>query len=118
MVQCAAFVSSYYLPQHPNFLCVTPGPPTLPAFKITASFLSKTTRRSLLTVPVASSVLIFCAFSSANPLAETGISEFTELEGSGGVKALDLRIGSGELPVDGDQVVTHSLSEQYFLSSR
>ncbi|GMP71445.1 hypothetical protein CsSME_00029841 [Camellia sinensis var. sinensis] len=33
--------------------------------------------------------------------------EFLELQNSGGVKALDLRIGDGDLPFDGDQVAIH-----------
>ncbi|MQM11914.1 hypothetical protein Taro_044823 [Colocasia esculenta] len=33
--------------------------------------------------------------------------EFFEIEGSGGVKALDLRTGDGEVPADGDQVAIH-----------
>uniref|UniRef100_A0A453NGI5 peptidylprolyl isomerase n=1 Tax=Aegilops tauschii subsp. strangulata TaxID=200361 RepID=A0A453NGI5_AEGTS len=32
---------------------------------------------------------------------------FTEIPSSGGVKALELREGSGEVPVDGDQVAIH-----------
>ncbi|XP_019051415.1 PREDICTED: peptidyl-prolyl cis-trans isomerase FKBP17-1, chloroplastic isoform X3 [Nelumbo nucifera] len=39
--------------------------------------------------------------------AAASISEFFELEGSGGVKALDLRVGDGEVPVNGDQVAIH-----------
>ncbi|XP_052172408.1 peptidyl-prolyl cis-trans isomerase FKBP17-1, chloroplastic isoform X1 [Diospyros lotus] len=35
------------------------------------------------------------------------LPEFFELPNSGGVKALDLRLGDGELPIDGDQVAIH-----------
>lgn len=31
-------------------------------------------------------------------------AEFSEIPNSGGVKSLDLRIGDGEVPIEGDQV--------------
>jgi hypothetical protein len=42
--------------------------------------------------------------------------KFAEIAGSGGVKALELRTGTGETPRDGDEVVrTHSISLCSFL---
>ncbi|XP_050232208.1 peptidyl-prolyl cis-trans isomerase FKBP17-1, chloroplastic [Mercurialis annua] len=62
------------------------------------------TRRALI-----NSALIFSI--STTPLTATASSsknEFLELPNSGGVKALDLRLGSGsQLPIDGDHVAIH-----------
>ncbi|OEL13013.1 hypothetical protein BAE44_0025968 [Dichanthelium oligosanthes] len=54
------------------------------------------TRRQLLTA---------CATAATigTPAAAAATPRFTEIPGSGGVKALDLREGSGEVPADGDQ---------------
>ncbi|PKI56824.1 hypothetical protein CRG98_022782 [Punica granatum] len=45
-------------------------------------------------------------FLPASP-AKSVPAEFFELPGSGGVKALDLRVGSGDVPATGDQVAIH-----------
>ncbi|XP_065854441.1 peptidyl-prolyl cis-trans isomerase FKBP17-1, chloroplastic [Euphorbia lathyris] len=45
--------------------------------------------------------------SASTSSSSTSSSVFSELPNSGGVKALDLRIGSGEIPVDSDQVAIH-----------
>ncbi|XP_066317915.1 peptidyl-prolyl cis-trans isomerase FKBP17-1, chloroplastic-like [Miscanthus floridulus] len=65
----------------------TPPPPTL-------------TRRQLLAAVATASTLRTAAVSAAAP-------RFAEIPGSGGVKALDLREGSGEIPAVGDQVAIH-----------
>ncbi|KAK7392567.1 hypothetical protein VNO78_21010 [Psophocarpus tetragonolobus] len=45
--------------------------------------------------------------SSPSPSSKFPISDFFEIPNSGGVKALDLLDGSGEVPSDGDQVSIH-----------
>ncbi|XP_057428218.1 peptidyl-prolyl cis-trans isomerase FKBP17-1, chloroplastic [Lotus japonicus] len=46
--------------------------------------------------------------SSSSPISSKfPISEFFELPNSGGVKALDLLVGSGDVPANGDQVAIH-----------
>ncbi|XP_021669238.2 peptidyl-prolyl cis-trans isomerase FKBP17-1, chloroplastic isoform X2 [Hevea brasiliensis] len=68
------------------------------------------TRRRLLSN--ATLISICAAFSiSTIPIpfsaAASSRNELLEIPDSGGVKALDLRIGSGEVPLDGDQVAIH-----------
>ncbi|KAJ4827519.1 hypothetical protein Tsubulata_038366 [Turnera subulata] len=53
-----------------------------------------------------SAVFPMPTFSFSASAASTS-SEFMELPGSGGVKALDLRVGAGQVPVDGDQIAIH-----------
>lgn len=61
-------------------------------------------RRSVTLGSTALSVIIF-----SNSTVSTCWSkpDFVELPNSGGVKVLDLRIGDGQVPVDGDQVAIH-----------
>ncbi|XP_009608665.1 peptidyl-prolyl cis-trans isomerase FKBP17-1, chloroplastic [Nicotiana tomentosiformis] len=42
-----------------------------------------------------------------NYTSNAQVPQFTELPNSGGVKALDLRIGDGDTPLDGDVVAIH-----------
>ncbi|KAK7251972.1 hypothetical protein RIF29_35612 [Crotalaria pallida] len=42
-----------------------------------------------------------------SPSSKFPVSDFFELPNSGGLKALDLLVGSGEVPEDGDQVAIH-----------
>ncbi|CAK8571424.1 unnamed protein product [Lathyrus sativus] len=74
------------------------------------------TRRplSLSLISTTFSALIFSLpppSSSSSPLplpsAKRPIADFSELPNSGGVKALELLVGSGEVPSDGDQVEIH-----------
>eukprot|EP00257_Ricinus_communis_P022021 XP_015581640.1 peptidyl-prolyl cis-trans isomerase FKBP17-1, chloroplastic isoform X1 [Ricinus communis] len=69
---------------------------------------SQPTRRGVVSSGIASIISISAAISTI-PLGATAaaINEFWELPNSGGVKFLDLRIGSGGVPVDGDQVAIH-----------
>ncbi|CAL1361021.1 unnamed protein product [Linum trigynum] len=64
-----------------------------------------TTRRKALSA--ASLVLSTLPFSAANPAYSSSSTDFVELPNSGGVRALDLRVGSGAVPADGDQVSIH-----------
>ncbi|CAI0392571.1 unnamed protein product, partial [Linum tenue] len=65
-----------------------------------------TTRRKALSA-AASLILSTLPFSAANPAYSSSITDFLELPNSGGVRALDLRVGSGAVPADGDQVSIH-----------
>ncbi|TMW98200.1 hypothetical protein EJD97_004391 [Solanum chilense] len=65
---------------------------------------------SLSALTISLSALVFCSgnapttsISWANPQ----VPKFLELPNSGGVKALDLRVGDGETPIDGDLVAIH-----------
>ncbi|KEH42091.1 putative peptidylprolyl isomerase [Medicago truncatula] len=72
------------------------------------------TRRplSLSLISTTFSALIFSlplppSYSSPSPSSKRPIADFSELPNSGGVKALELLVGSGEVPQDGDQVEIH-----------
>ncbi|KAF8412719.1 hypothetical protein HHK36_000688 [Tetracentron sinense] len=100
MISCFASVLSLPLLEHPtvrSFLSPKSGS------KISAT-LSSSTRREVLSLSATFSIFLF-SFSS--PSSNAAISEFFELQGSGGVKALDLRTGDGEVPVNGDLVAIH-----------
>ncbi|KAF7801367.1 peptidyl-prolyl cis-trans isomerase FKBP17-1, chloroplastic [Senna tora] len=80
-----------------------------------SSSSSSTTRRSL-SLSLISTTFYSLVFSppppssaSTSSLTSTkfAVSDFLELPNSGGVKALDLLDGSGEVPSNGDQVVIH-----------
>lgn len=57
---------------------------------------------SLSALTLSFSALIF----SNGPSSNAQVPQFIELPNSGGVKALDLRIGDGDIPLDGDVVGT------------
>ncbi|CAO2826623.1 unnamed protein product [Amaranthus hypochondriacus] len=68
-------------------------------------------RRSLLSkcMIISTTFFSFSADSlSLNPnTSSDAIAKFFEIPNSGGVKALDLRFGTGPTPIDGDQVAIH-----------
>ncbi|XP_073299202.1 peptidyl-prolyl cis-trans isomerase FKBP17-1, chloroplastic [Primulina huaijiensis] len=68
-----------------------------------------TTRRKALSLFTFTSIFTGLGFSDPNHASsKTTISDFVELPNSGGVKALDLRVGEGgDTPVDGDKVAIH-----------
>lgn len=75
----------------------------------TCSASSSTTRRtlSLSLISTTFSAFIFSLSppsSSSSSSSKLPLSKFFEIPDSGGVKALDLLDGSGEVPSDGDQV--------------
>ncbi|XP_038988482.1 peptidyl-prolyl cis-trans isomerase FKBP17-1, chloroplastic-like isoform X2 [Phoenix dactylifera] len=84
-----------------------PSPPSPP------KTLTLTTRRSLISWATAlvssssSSSSSLLPSSAASPPLPPRAAGFFEIPASGGVKALDLRVGAGETPVDGDQVAIH-----------
>ncbi|KAM3361621.1 peptidyl-prolyl cis-trans isomerase FKBP17-1, chloroplastic [Capsicum galapagoense] len=73
--------------------------------KIQASSSVQKSRRAFSLFTLA---LIFSnGATSSISWANTQVPKFLELPNSGGVKALDLRIGDGETPLDGDVVAIH-----------
>ncbi|KAL7139439.1 hypothetical protein ABFS83_09G050800 [Erythranthe nasuta] len=46
-------------------------------------------------------------FGSSSSICSWSVSDFVDLPNSGGVKALELRIGDGETPLNGDKVIIH-----------
>ncbi|TKW37806.1 hypothetical protein SEVIR_1G072600v4 [Setaria viridis] len=77
-----------------------PPPPKGKAVTVATTPLPTLTRRQLLVAVATASTFRTAAPSAAAP-------EFAEIPGSGGVKALDRREGSGEVPAEGDQVAIH-----------
>lgn len=74
--------------------------PLLPA-------ISPPTRRTLsLSALISTAISTFPSSSLAAP-SKSAAPDFFQLPDSSGVKALELRIGSGETPLDGDQVAVH-----------
>lgn len=72
--------------------------PLLPA-------ISPPTRRALsLSAVIFTAISTLASSSSLAAPSKSAAPQFFELPDSAGVKALELRIGSGETPVDGDQV--------------
>ncbi|CAJ1968721.1 unnamed protein product [Sphenostylis stenocarpa] len=80
----------------------------------TCSASSSTTRRpfSLSLISTTLSAIVFSlppppSSSFPPPSSKFPLSQFFEIPDSGGVKALDLLDGSGQVPSDGDQVAIH-----------
>ncbi|XP_039114416.1 peptidyl-prolyl cis-trans isomerase FKBP17-1, chloroplastic isoform X2 [Dioscorea cayenensis subsp. rotundata] len=67
---------------------------------IIPTFISS--RRSAL---ISIAILLPSSFLASSS-SHASLSDFVQLPASGGVKALDLRIGHGDLPIDGDQVIS------------
>ncbi|KAK4347475.1 hypothetical protein RND71_033814 [Anisodus tanguticus] len=65
---------------------------------------STSTQKSRRLISLSLSALVF---STSNSWANPQVPKFLELPNSGGVKALDLRIGDGVTPLDGDVVAIH-----------
>ncbi|KAJ8545217.1 hypothetical protein K7X08_017800 [Anisodus acutangulus] len=65
---------------------------------------SSSTQKSRRLISLSLSALVF---STSNSWANPQVPKFLELPNSGGVKALDLRIGDGVTPLDGDVVAIH-----------
>ncbi|KAJ4702594.1 Peptidylprolyl isomerase [Melia azedarach] len=102
MIRCFAPGLSLHAPHHPTIHSL--------ATKITANSPSSSsilaTRREALSLPIVTTTveILTSSFCSSCSAAET---KLLELPNSGGVKALDLRVGTGPVPVDGDQVAIH-----------
>ncbi|KAJ0247102.1 Peptidyl-prolyl cis-trans isomerase FKBP17-1 [Hirschfeldia incana] len=72
-----------------------------PASSTSSSVAASRRELSLSIIAVASSIISSGHFSSP------ARAEFSEIPDSGGVKSLDLRVGDGEVPIEGDQVAIH-----------
>uniref|UniRef100_A0A0E0NAE4 peptidylprolyl isomerase n=1 Tax=Oryza rufipogon TaxID=4529 RepID=A0A0E0NAE4_ORYRU len=83
---------------------VVPPPQKAQAFAVAEAHAPTIPRRHLLLASAASTLPAAAAAASASAAAAPS---FAEIPGSGGVKALDLREGPGEVPADGDQVAIH-----------
>ncbi|KAL0292567.1 UNVERIFIED_CONTAM: Peptidyl-prolyl cis-trans isomerase FKBP17-1, chloroplastic [Sesamum calycinum] len=98
--------ASYILQQFPirsslpqNQISVaSPSPLPLPA---------TSTRRRAVSLITITTLFSDCCLCSNYSWSKPTVSDFVELPASGGVKALDLRIGDGETPSNGDKVVIH-----------
>ncbi|XP_015688467.2 peptidyl-prolyl cis-trans isomerase FKBP17-1, chloroplastic [Oryza brachyantha] len=77
-----------------------PSPKTKPV-SVAEAHAPTIARRHLLLASAASTL------PTATASAAAAAPSFSEIPGSGGVKALELREGSGEVPADGDQVAIH-----------
>lgn len=110
MIQCVASSSSLHAPHSPSLrFTISPGTPSI-RICATASSPEISRRRavSLSTITTAFSLLPYSNYNSSICWSKPAITDFTELDNSGGVKVLDLRIGDGDLPLNGDQVSTPS----------
>ncbi|XP_038710731.1 peptidyl-prolyl cis-trans isomerase FKBP17-1, chloroplastic [Tripterygium wilfordii] len=81
-----------------------PSSTALPSSGLTSA--ATATRRALSLSLLTSSLSTLTFFFSASP-SKSSSTDFFELQDSGGVKVLDLRIGTGPRPIDGDQVAIH-----------
>ncbi|XP_031280873.1 peptidyl-prolyl cis-trans isomerase FKBP17-1, chloroplastic [Pistacia vera] len=113
MIQCFASVPPLHASHH-HSLHFLPSKitATLPSSS-SSPFLSTTTtsRRAVLSFPIITTTLSALTLPFSSPTSSNAASaatvELSELPNSGGVKALDLRTGSGPVPVNGDQVAIH-----------
>ncbi|KAM5553892.1 peptidyl-prolyl cis-trans isomerase FKBP17-1, chloroplastic [Rosa sericea] len=97
MLQYSAALRCSLPPDHSTVRSV------LPNITSATSSSSNLTRREVLSTALISTTLGF----TLNTPSKSAAAEFLELPNSGGVKALDLRVGTGEVPSDGDQVSVH-----------
>ncbi|KAM7530247.1 hypothetical protein LguiB_033657 [Lonicera macranthoides] len=109
MIQCVASSSSLHAPHSPSLrFTISRGTPSI-RICATASSPEISRRRavSLSAITTAFSLLPSSNYNSSFCWSKPAITDFTELDNSGGVKVLDLRIGDGDLPLNGDQVAIH-----------
>ncbi|CAL2226112.1 unnamed protein product [Prunus armeniaca] len=99
ILQCFAALQCSIVPHHPTVRLVHP--------KIISPTPSSSTitRRGALSAALISTT--FTLILTLTPPSKSAIAEFSELPNSGGVKALELRLGDGEVPAAGDQVAVH-----------
>ena len=98
-------------------------PSTTPKSAYNINNISKCRRREAAALSVSLSLLLFplsSSSSSSSAVASTSASKsssellFLDIPNSGGVKVLDLRVGSGDVPLHGNQV--HLCHFSLFLS--
>ncbi|CAK7336967.1 unnamed protein product [Dovyalis caffra] len=86
----------HHLPSSPTVSSTSPLPPSTTRRALSLSIISFATGFSIPT------------FSCCPPAySATSTTDFLDLPNSGGVKALDLRTGSGPVPSEGDQIAIH-----------
>ncbi|KFK28626.1 hypothetical protein AALP_AA7G024100 [Arabis alpina] len=97
MIRCFACAPLIDAPLISSFRFTSP-PPSPSSSSSTSS-----SRRaiSLSIIATASSIIFSGCFTSL------ALAEFSEIPNSGGVKSLDLRVGDGEVPIEGDQIAIH-----------
>ncbi|MFS7948682.1 putative peptidylprolyl isomerase [Helianthus anomalus] len=104
MLSYGASTSTLRVP-HTVTLCYNKNPHHLPT---TTTHTVVVTRRTLSLLATAFSVpILFRNSSVRSSEAAAATPRFSELPESGGVKVLDLRVGDGDYPVNGDQVAIH-----------
>ncbi|KAI4296962.1 hypothetical protein L6164_036877 [Bauhinia variegata] len=111
IIEYLALVRSPSVPQSlVSSACKSPSK----SFSAICSASSSASRRtlSLSVISTTFNALVFSisppSFSSPSPSSSKfSVSDFFELQNSGGVKALDLLVGSGDVPANGDQVAIH-----------
>ncbi|KAF9671863.1 hypothetical protein SADUNF_Sadunf12G0094200 [Salix dunnii] len=81
--------------------------PSSPVISSTSPLSPSLTRRALSLSIISLSTVFYIPAFSCPAAAAASIADFSDLPNSGGVKALDLRIGSGSVPDEGDQVAIH-----------
>ncbi|PON97924.1 Peptidyl-prolyl cis-trans isomerase, FKBP-type [Trema orientale] len=112
ILQCVAPLQCYRVPHNLTIGLAPRKWSTSEAISVTppsspSSSSSCTTRREVLSLPFISATCSSLLSLLAPGSSSFAISDFSELPNSGGVKALDLRLGSGEAPSNGDQVAIH-----------
>ncbi|XP_044495603.1 peptidyl-prolyl cis-trans isomerase FKBP17-1, chloroplastic isoform X2 [Mangifera indica] len=110
MIQCFASLPPLHASHH-HTLHFLPSriTATLPSSS-SSPFLSTTTsRRAALSLSIITTTLSTLTLPFSSPISSTAAdaAELSELPNSGGVKSLDLRTGSGPIPLNGDQVAIH-----------
>ncbi|XP_071725165.1 peptidyl-prolyl cis-trans isomerase FKBP17-1, chloroplastic-like [Rutidosis leptorrhynchoides] len=110
VIQCIASATPLHVPhhRHPN-VSISSSQPS-PSFSSSSpeSITTITRRSSLVSVISTTTLSIFTQLAVPPPPSKSAvITDFVEIPNSGGVKALDLRVGTGPVPVDGDQVAIH-----------
>ncbi|XP_012847384.1 PREDICTED: peptidyl-prolyl cis-trans isomerase FKBP17-1, chloroplastic isoform X2 [Erythranthe guttata] len=94
-LQCNAY--NLHFPTHPSL-------PSTKIFSAAATPLTSS-RRALSLFAITGIGL--SNFGSSSSICSWYVSDFVDLPNSGGVKALELRIGDGETPLNGDKVIIH-----------
>ncbi|XP_010536519.1 PREDICTED: peptidyl-prolyl cis-trans isomerase FKBP17-1, chloroplastic [Tarenaya hassleriana] len=104
MIRCFAFVPPLGAPNICTVRSASPPSVRIYASCASASSSSSRSRRSLLSLSVVS---VSAAVAISTCCSSPALADFSEIPSSGGVRALDLRVGDGEVPVDGDEVAIH-----------
>ncbi|KAL5549109.1 hypothetical protein UlMin_004340 [Ulmus minor] len=109
ILQCVVPIQHCRVPYHLTVRFSLPKSSPSKTFRLTHSSSSPalTTRREALSLSFISTTSSTLISLLAPASSKSAISDFFELPDSGGVKALDLRVGSGEVPAVGDQVAVH-----------